>query len=82
MVGQSGTLLKAWGPCSRPPEATSSWGETELDGDHWLNPDLTRLGRQQIGFIFQSPNLLPFLNVRDNVALLAMLLGSSNQQVG
>ena len=53
-----------------------------MDGDHWLNPDLTRLLRQQIGFIFQSPNLLPFLNVRDNVALLAMLLGSSNQQVG
>ena len=51
-----------------------------FDGDHWLNPDLTRLRRQQIGFIFQSPYLLPFLNVRDNVALLAMLLGSSNRQ--
>ena len=51
-----------------------------FDGDHWLNPNLTRLRREQIGFIFQSPYLLPFLNVRDNVALLAMLLGSSNSQ--
>lgn len=49
-----------------------------FDGDHWLTSDLTRLRREQIGFIFQSPYLLPFLNVHDNVALLAMLLGHPN----
>lgn len=55
-------------------------GQLVFDGDHWLHPDLTRLRREQIGFIFQSPYLLPFLSVRDNVALLAMLLGRSNQE--
>ena len=45
-----------------------------FEGDHWLTSDLSRLRREQIGFIFQSPYLLPFLNVRDNVALLPMLL--------
>jgi putative ABC transport system ATP-binding protein len=51
-----------------------------FEGDHWLTSDLTRLRREQIGFIFQSPYLLPFLNVRDNVALLPMLLGRPNSQ--
>jgi putative ABC transport system ATP-binding protein len=50
-----------------------------FEGDRWLTPDLTRLRREQIGFIFQSPYLLPFLNVRDNVALMAMLLGRANR---
>ena len=35
---------------------------------------------KQIGFNFPSPYLLPFLSVRDNVALLAMVLGRSNQE--
>ena len=85
LVGPSGsgksTLLKCLGAVLTPSFGNIELGgETVFDGDHWLNPDLTRLRRQQIGFIFQSPYLLPFLNVRDNVALLAMLLGSSNRQ--
>ena len=85
LVGPSGsgksTLLKCLGAVLTPSFGhIELGGETVFDGDHWLNPDLTRLRRQQIGFIFQSPYLLPFLNVRDNVALLAMLLGSSNRQ--
>jgi putative ABC transport system ATP-binding protein len=84
LVGPSGsgksTLLKCLGAVLTPSFGhIELGGETVFDGDHWLNPDLTRLRRQQIGFIFQSPYLLPFLNVRDNVALLAMLLGSSNR---
>jgi putative ABC transport system ATP-binding protein len=85
LVGPSGsgksTLLKCLGAVLTPSRGhIELGGETVFDGDHWLNPDLTRLRREQIGFIFQSPYLLPFLNVRDNVALLAMLLGSSNRQ--
>jgi putative ABC transport system ATP-binding protein len=85
LVGPSGsgksTLLKCLGAVLTPSQGhIELGGETVFDGDHWLNPDLTRLRREQIGFIFQSPYLLPFLNVRDNVALLAMLLGSSNSQ--
>ena len=36
------------------------------------------LRRDQIGFVFQAPYLIPFLNVLDNVALLPMLAGRKN----
>jgi putative ABC transport system ATP-binding protein len=85
LVGPSGsgksTLLKCLGAVLTPSRGhIELGGETVFDGDHWLNPDLTRLRREQIGFIFQSPYLLPFLNVRDNVALLAMLLGRPDRE--
>ncbi|MEA5416658.1 hypothetical protein [Synechococcus sp. BA-132 BA5] len=63
-----------------PGEVVGQVGQTVFDGNHGLHPDLTRLRREQIGFIFPSPYLLPFLSVRDNVALLAMVLGRSNQE--
>ncbi|MCP9832766.1 MULTISPECIES: ABC transporter ATP-binding protein [unclassified Cyanobium] len=85
LVGPSGsgksTLLKCLGAVLTPSGGQIELGgQVVFDGDHWLHPDLTRLRREQIGFIFQSPYLLPFLSVRDNVALLAMLLGRSNQE--
>ena len=85
LVGPSGsgksTLLKCLGAVLTPSQGhIELGGQIVFDGDHWCNPDLTRLRREQIGFIFQSPYLLPFLNVRDNVALLAMLLGKRNRQ--
>lgn len=85
LVGPSGSgkssLLKCLGAVLTPSQGhIELGGETVFEGDHWLNPDLTRLRREQIGFIFQSPYLLPFLNVRDNVALLAMLLGRPDRE--
>jgi len=85
LVGPSGsgksTLLKCLGAVLTPSEGhIELGGQTVFDGDHWLSRDLTRLRREQIGFIFQSPYLLPFLTVRDNVALMAMLLGRPNQE--
>ena len=82
LVGPSGsgksTLLKCLGAVLTPSGGHMELGgQVVFDGDHWLHPDLTRLRREPIGFIFQSPYLLPFLSVRDNVALLAMLLGRS-----
>jgi putative ABC transport system ATP-binding protein len=46
----------------------------------WKIPDLRTLRRDRIGFIFQAPYLIPFLDVTDNVALLPMLAGKSNQK--
>ena len=85
LVGPSGsgksTLLKCLGAVLTPSEGhIELGGQTVFDGHHWLTADLTRLRREQIGFIFQAPYLLPFLTVRDNVALMAMLLGRPNRE--
>lgn len=57
-----------------------SSGRLTLDGevvydDHWLRTDLRRLRLEKIGFIFQYPNLLPFLNGIDNVSIVLELAG-------
>ena len=47
------------------------------DGD-WKVRDLRALRRDKIGFVFQAPYLIPFLDATDNVALPAMLAGVRN----
>jgi putative ABC transport system ATP-binding protein len=54
-------------------------GELIYD-DGWKISDLRVLRRDRIGFIFQAPYLIPFLDVTDNVALLPMLAGRPNAQ--
>jgi len=49
-------------------------GELVYD-QKWLRGDLRRLRLDKIGFIFQSHNLLPFLNATDNVAIVLQLAG-------
>jgi putative ABC transport system ATP-binding protein len=79
LLGPSGsgktTLLNIIG-CIIDP----SGGRVTLDGElvydnRWLRGDLRRLRLDKIGFIFQFHNLLPFLNARDNVALVLTLAG-------
>jgi putative ABC transport system ATP-binding protein len=55
-------------------------GRLTLDGeivydDHWLRADLRRLRLDKVGFIFQYPNLLPFLDGTENVAVVLSLAG-------
>jgi putative ABC transport system ATP-binding protein len=55
-------------------------GRVTLDGEavydeHWLRADLRRLRLDKVGFIFQYPNLLPFLDGTDNVAVVLNLAG-------
>ena len=57
-----------------------SSGRITLDGEvvydeRWLKSDLRRLRLDKIGFIFQYPNLLPFLDGTDNVAVVLNLAG-------
>jgi putative ABC transport system ATP-binding protein len=57
-----------------------SSGRITLDGEvvydeRWLKADLRRLRLDKIGFIFQYPNLLPFLDGSDNVAVVLDLAG-------
>ncbi|AKO99778.1 ABC-type antimicrobial peptide transport system, ATPase component (plasmid) [Marinovum algicola DG 898] len=82
LLGPSGsgktTLLNVIG-CILEPTV----GKVTLDGElvydsRSLRGDLRRLRLDKIGFIFQFHNLLPFLNARDNVALVLTLAGRSS----
>ncbi|NJO36007.1 MAG: ABC transporter ATP-binding protein [Rhodospirillales bacterium] len=79
LLGPSGsgktTLLNVIACILDPSEGTMSLeGEVVYD-QRWLRTDLRRLRLDKIGFIFQSHNLLPFLNATDNVAIVLQLAG-------
>ena len=82
LIGPSGsgksTLLKCLGAVVEPTAGRMTVGETLIYDNEWKIRDLRALRRDKIGFIFQAPYLIPFLDVTDNVALLPMLAGHSN----
>jgi putative ABC transport system ATP-binding protein len=82
LVGPSGsgksTLLKCLGAIIEPTHGRMTLGDQVIYQDGWTVKDLRALRRDRIGFIFQAPYLIPFLDVTDNVALLPMLAGQSN----
>jgi putative ABC transport system ATP-binding protein len=79
LLGPSGcgktTLLNVIGCITEP---NTGWmrldGQVVYDGG-WLSRDLRRLRLEKIGFIFQTHNLLPFLNSTENVAEAMELRG-------
>ena len=73
------TLLNVIG-CILEPSAGQLLlnGETVFDGK-WLMRDLRRMRLERIGFIFQAHNLLPFLSVVENVALVLRLAGEGER---
>ena len=83
LVGPSGsgksTLLKCLGAIIEPTSGRMTLGNEVIFEDGWKIPDLRTLRRDLIGFVFQAPYLIPFLNVTDNVALLPMLAGVPNE---
>ena len=82
LIGPSGsgksTLLKCLGAVIEPTAGRMRLGDEVIFDDGWKIPDLRALRRDRIGFIFQAPYLIPFLDVTDNVALLPMLAGQPN----
>ncbi len=82
LVGPSGsgksTLLKCLGAVIEPTAGKMTLGSQVIFEDKWKIDDLRTLRRDRIGFVFQAPYLIPFLDVTDNVALLPMLAGVSN----
>ena len=71
IMGPSGsgksTLLNILGCLDRPTE-----GEYEINGEevsHFSDEKLSELRGQAIGFVFQSYNLIPYLNVDENISL-------------
>jgi putative ABC transport system ATP-binding protein len=77
IMGPSGsgktTLLTILGLVTQPSE-----GRLLIDGEDIYGgsqPDLARLRREKTGFIFQAPNLIPFLTAKANVLLPLSLAG-------
>jgi putative ABC transport system ATP-binding protein len=84
LIGPSGsgksTLLKCLGAVVEPTSGRMTLGGNVIYDDGWQISDLRALRRDKIGFVFQAPYLIPFLNVTDNVALLPMLAGQPNHE--
>ena len=82
LIGPSGsgksTLLKCLGAVIEPTAGKMTVGDELIFDDGWRISDLRALRRDRIGFVFQAPYLIPFLDVTDNVALLPMLAGRPN----
>ena len=80
LIGPSGsgksTLLKCLGAVIDPTSGRMTLGGEVIYDNGWRVKDLRALRRDRIGFIFQAPYLIPFLDVTDNVALLPMLAGA------
>ena len=84
LIGPSGsgksTLLKCLGAVIDPTAGRMTLGDETIYDNGWKVRDLRALRRDKIGFVFQAPYLIPFLDVTDNVALLPMLAGVANAE--
>ena len=84
LIGPSGsgksTLLKCLGAVIDPTAGRMTLDDAVIYDDGWKVRDLRALRRDKIGFVFQAPYLIPFLDATDNVALLPMLAGVPNNE--
>jgi putative ABC transport system ATP-binding protein len=84
LIGPSGsgksTLLKCLGAVIDPSAGRMTLGDEVIFDGGWKVRDLRALRRDKIGFVFQAPYLIPFLDVTDNVALLPMLASVTNEK--
>lgn len=82
LIGPSGsgksTLLKCLGAVIEPTAGRMTLGDEVIYDDGWQVRDLRALRRDKIGFVFQAPYLIPFLDATDNIALMPMLAGVPN----
>ena len=77
LMGPSGcgksTLLHLCGAMDRPSSGTLRLNDRDLAAME--DDELTRVRREQVGFVFQFFNLLPTLTVADNIALPCLFAG-------
>ncbi len=83
LLGPSGsgktTLLQCLGAILDPSGGAISLAGETLYENGWQNKDRRALRRDHIGFIFQRPYLIPFMDARENIAFLPMLQGKPNK---
>lgn len=79
LLGPSGsgktTLITMIGCITEPSGGKLYLNEKLIYDAKWQIKDTRRLRRENIGFIFQSHNLIPFLNVRENVTIVPQMNG-------
>ena len=72
LVGPSGsgktTLCSIAGGILSPTDGTVLVGDEEITG--YTEKQLTRFRQNQVGFVFQSVNLVPFLTARENLPVV------------
>jgi putative ABC transport system ATP-binding protein len=77
LMGPSGsgktTLLTVAGALLAPTDGAVLVGGEEITG--WDERALARFRREQVGFVFQSVNLVPFLTARENLLVVRELGG-------
>mgnify|MGYP005840961093 CR=1 FL=1 len=82
IVGPSGsgktTLLAMLGALLRPTAGTITVGGFDLTG--LSEADRARFRRTKVGFVFQSYNLVPYLNARENLLAVADIAGALNRE--
>ena len=80
LLGPSGsgksTLLLCISLIAEPTEGRVWVNGRDVFADGRMLVDPKRFRRENIGFVFQTSNLIPFLNARDNVAVAVELNGA------
>ena len=83
LKGNSGsgksTLLSLLAGLDRPTEGNLMVDQHDLN--HITDSQLTQFRRQVVGMVFQAFNLLPTLNVLENIYLPALLAGKSVSEI-
>jgi putative ABC transport system ATP-binding protein len=79
LLGPSGagksTFLLCVGLINPPTRGRVAIGGQEVIDDQRILADLRRFRRENLGFVFQKSNLIPFLNAVENVQVVAELIG-------
>jgi putative ABC transport system ATP-binding protein len=82
LMGPSGsgksTLLQLLGGLDRPTSGAVVFEGRDIS--HLSDAQATRLRRERTGYIFQAFNLIPLLNVRENIALPFTIAGGPRDQ--
>ncbi|MBN1278967.1 MAG: ABC transporter ATP-binding protein [Chlorobium sp.] len=79
LLGPSGsgksTLLLCISLIQEPSSGRITMNGRKIYDNGWTGIDVRRFRRENIGFIFQAHNLIPFLNARDNIAIAMEING-------